>query len=681
MEFSPSFTYIASMFHNDPTLAGHPALQGWSPIIGIVTAIIGNVLISFALNIQRYAHIRLNQEHQQSHQASRTSRSVQSGYGTVHPLEDESWRGSPDRGSNVCLPGSPRRYYAGTDDDSSQDMDPLSTPDTLRSPASAASSKRPSTADNKDSEETQKTYLKSPYWWLGIILMTIGEAGNFIAYGFAPASIVSPLGVVALVSNCVIAPFMLKERFRQRDFIGVLVAVAGAVTVVLSAKSSEKKLDPDAIWYAITRWEFESYMGITVAFILVGMWSSAKYGDRTLIIDLGLVGLFGGYTALSTKGVASLLSYKLWHVLTFPITYILLLVLVVSALLQIKYINRALQRFDSTQVIPTQFVLFTLSVIIGSAVLYRDFRYATLDQVVMFVSGCGLTFLGVWAITSGRPRGGEEWEDGYHGRDEEQQESAVDAEREERYAEDTDDSDETYRTLSWRTARTQRIGTGTSGMFTAREHSSIRSAASTESEPPIQIPCRPLLWHERLFFTPEPNRTRPPPLTTMATTPAALTRTRTEPVSPSQQHLAPPSMNTPRSSSSRWSTPNLTPGPILPPLSNSLTAVIAATLRRGFVDGSPASRRRVDRVLAATPSPDPGMRPLLGASRRPRGLDAATSFGSGPSSPSPLKKALSSADALQRQPRVPSPSGFSPVRSRSLGSTLGDKGTKPEERQ
>ena len=29
--------------------------------------------------------------------------------------------------------------------------------------------------------------------------MTIGEAGNFLAYGFAPASIVSPLGVVALV--------------------------------------------------------------------------------------------------------------------------------------------------------------------------------------------------------------------------------------------------------------------------------------------------------------------------------------------------------------------------------------------------------------------------------------------------------------------------------------------------
>lgn len=110
----------------------------------------------------------------------------------------------------------------------------------------------------------------------------------------------------------------------------------------------------------------------------------------------------GGYTALSTKGVSSLLSYKLWHVITFGITYALVLVLVFSALMQIRYLNRALQRFDSTQVIPTQFVLFTLAVIIGSAVLYRDFESTTAAQAGKFVGGCALTFAGVYLITSGR---------------------------------------------------------------------------------------------------------------------------------------------------------------------------------------------------------------------------------------------------------------------------------------
>lgn len=88
--------------------------------------------------------------------------------------------------------------------------------------------------------------------------------------------------------------------------------------------------------------------------------------------------------------------------ITFPITYLLVSVLVFSALMQIRYINRALRRFDSTQVIPTQFVLFTLSVIVGSAILYRDFESFTAERATKFVGGCLMTFLGVYFITSGR---------------------------------------------------------------------------------------------------------------------------------------------------------------------------------------------------------------------------------------------------------------------------------------
>jgi magnesium transporter len=45
-----------------------------------------------------------------------------------------------------------------------------------------------------------------------------------------------------------------------------------------------------------------------------------------------------------------------------------------------------------------QFVLFTLSAIIGSAILYGDFRKANFHQVVTFLYGCAATFLGVFII-------------------------------------------------------------------------------------------------------------------------------------------------------------------------------------------------------------------------------------------------------------------------------------------
>jgi len=368
-----------------------------------VTAIIGNILISFALNTQRYAHIRL--ERKQAERVSdidksngKARQSDQLNEATKQGVKERSMNNRQDRDTDL---------EAGSTSDGRghDETDPL-IPRQQSQPTKASNECDPHNQhvsnEKTNDQGKRESYLKSPYWWVGIILMVIGEAGNFLAYGFAPASIVSPLGVVALISNCLIAPIMLHEQFRKQDVLGVLIAVGGAVTVVLSASGNNPKLGPDEIWDLIKRWEFLTYLVVTMTIIVILMIASNRYGHKTLAIDVGLVGLFGGYTALSTKGVASLLSYTLWRALTFPITYLLVAVLAITAVLQIKYVNRALQRFDSTQVIPTQFVMFTILVITGSAVLYRDFESTTASKVGQFVGGCALTFLGVWCLTSGR---------------------------------------------------------------------------------------------------------------------------------------------------------------------------------------------------------------------------------------------------------------------------------------
>lgn len=43
-------------------------------------------------------------------------------------------------------------------------------------------------------------------------------------------------------------------------------------------------------------------------------------------------------------------------------------------------------------------MLFTLSAVIGSAVLYKDFERATFHEMVTFTYGCGATFAGVFII-------------------------------------------------------------------------------------------------------------------------------------------------------------------------------------------------------------------------------------------------------------------------------------------
>ncbi|KAH7360867.1 magnesium transporter NIPA-domain-containing protein [Rhexocercosporidium sp. MPI-PUGE-AT-0058] len=630
-------------------------LQRWSSLIGIITAIIGNILISFALNIQRYAHIRLHEERMARKEKLKKIPKSSGGYGTTgtngHVTELDGENGG--EGDNLL-----------------------------------------SSSFNSDStdcsHEDHSNYLQSPYWWGGILLMTIGEAGNFLAYGFAPASIVSPLGVVALISNCVIAPIMLKERFRYRDFWGVVVAVGGAVTVVLSAKTEEKKFGPHEIWGAITTSAFEIYLGVTIGLIAVLIWASPKYGNKTILIDLGLVGLFGGYTALSTKGVASMLSSTLWRALTTPVTYALLAVLISTAVMQVKYVNKALQRFDSTQVIPVQFVMFTLSVIIGSAILYRDFEKATTENVSKFVGGCLLTFFGVFLITSGRPR-----------RDDEEEEEESDEEGEERivltdqeHAEEEARNEEDSRRRD--SIRKGSIFQNGDGAGDDQGSSSRRDSHVSFMEPPGR-PRTPRMYSNSSYKpsvrpTPSAQREETPLLKNPWKSPAdnilqpsahpGLQATLSSPVLPSEAQLSadannvltrtisqgnvhthpneqqpPPSPQPDRPvTPARHSISRMLPGPLLSPLSGGLSVVVADSLRRGMDPRSRSFRR-----------PRLGLRRTKSGSQRlsnPNMMDDEDQLGT-----SPLKYS----DQQEDVGASPGSAGSSRMtRARSLSNTLGD---------
>lgn len=224
-------------------------LKRWSSFIGIIVAIVGNLLISLALNIQKYAHVRLERAKERRRKFLRRSRrrlfnsrraANENGNGECS-LPSFSREGVGHEEVFIGDPASGLRGPMSLSTDSGHDDESSPDETSLLLPRSSHS-----TTSKEDGEEEVRSpdqqYLSSPYWWLGLVLMSIGECGNFLAYGFAPASIVSPLGVVALISNCVIAPMMLKEPFRGRDLMGVVVSICGAVTVVWSAEKEEVKV-------------------------------------------------------------------------------------------------------------------------------------------------------------------------------------------------------------------------------------------------------------------------------------------------------------------------------------------------------------------------------------------------------------------------------------------------------
>lgn len=265
-------------------------LRNWSSLIGIVTAIVGNVLIALALNVQRYAHIRLHRERARIKERARLAERR-----TASPEHNTSHYGALN---SIGAPADERprtSYFDGVDETTWGRNDRRSSHGVVLTGGGE---------EDDDQKAPASSYLRSPYWWLGQVLISLGEMGNFLAYGFAPASIVSPLGVVALISNCVIAPMLFKETFRQRDFWGVVIAVGGVVTVVLSANQQETKLEPHDVWLAITTLEFEIYLAVTGFLIVALMWISSTFHHRTILVDLGLVGLFGMFPLCFLAGAS-----------------------------------------------------------------------------------------------------------------------------------------------------------------------------------------------------------------------------------------------------------------------------------------------------------------------------------------------------------------------------------------
>nr|GLL23604.1 probable magnesium transporter NIPA6 isoform X3 [Ipomoea trifida] len=43
------------------------------------------------------------------------------------------------------------------------------------------------------------SYLQEPLWWAGMITMIVGEVANFVAYVYAPAVLVTPLGALSII--------------------------------------------------------------------------------------------------------------------------------------------------------------------------------------------------------------------------------------------------------------------------------------------------------------------------------------------------------------------------------------------------------------------------------------------------------------------------------------------------
>ena len=248
-----------------------------------------------------------------------------------------------------------------------------------------------------------------------------------LAYGFAPAAVVAPLGSVGVIVNEIVAVCCLKEPFRRRDLFGLMGIVGGVVMIIFGVPESDHKLTASTLTndFLSLPQSYGYLIGIVLTVALLIAYFEPRYARRHLLVWLLICSIISSITVIAARGFSSMLtsisedcssqtcvdgvlqppcSQTVGHWLFWVLGFMIAVTAVWSAI----YLNKAMMTFGNTEVVPVYYCTFTLASIVGSATVYNEFRGMEPWQGILFTFGCIFAFSGVWLITSNRNSSGSE---------------------------------------------------------------------------------------------------------------------------------------------------------------------------------------------------------------------------------------------------------------------------------
>ncbi|XP_048214890.1 NIPA-like protein 2 isoform X2 [Perognathus longimembris pacificus] len=255
-------------------------------------------------------------------------------------------------------------------------------------------------------QEHPKPFFRSMLWWGGVLLMAVGEIGNFAAYGVAPITLIAPLGCMSVTGSAIISVLFLKENLRASDLLGITLAFTGTYLLVNFAPNITQAISARTVQYYFVGWQFLLYVILEILVFCILLYFYKRKGMTHIAILLALVALLASVTAISVKAVSGMITFSMTDKmqLTYPIFYIMLIIMIASCVFQVKFLNQATKLYTTTTVVPVNHIFFTTSAIIAGIVFYQEFLGAAFLTVFIYVLGCFLSFLGVFLVTRNREK-------------------------------------------------------------------------------------------------------------------------------------------------------------------------------------------------------------------------------------------------------------------------------------
>ncbi|KAL7080059.1 hypothetical protein ACQ4LE_000003 [Meloidogyne hapla] len=244
-------------------------------------------------------------------------------------------------------------------------------------------------------------YLKEWLWWMGVITMGIGEACNFAAYAFAPASLVTPMGALSVLVTAVLSSRMLKERLNLLGKIGCAICLLGSTSIVIHSPKEEEVSSMSELAEKMRDPVFITYVAVVFAITIVFVFYAApRYGHTNILVYISICSLVGSLSVISVKGLGLAIKESITTREQFTnwLTWFWLLAVLSCISIQLVYLNKSLDIYNTSMVTPIYYVFFTSFVILASSILYKEWSCLGASDVIGNVIGFLTTIIGIFQM-------------------------------------------------------------------------------------------------------------------------------------------------------------------------------------------------------------------------------------------------------------------------------------------
>ncbi|KAH7219456.1 magnesium transporter [Fusarium oxysporum] len=250
-------------------------------------------------------------------------------------------------------------------------------------------------------------HLKTPTWWIGFAALAIGELGNFAAYAFAPAILVTPFGAVSVLTGAILGRYFLNETLGILGKIGVFICLLGTTQIVFHAPPNEDIRSIEQISQHAVQLGYLIYMGVVITFSIVMIRSVAPtYGKSYPLVYISVCSAVGSIAIVAIKafGIALKLTLAGDDQFSHLSTYGFMVFMLVCVIIQLYYFNKTLALFPLSIVNPLYYISFTTATLLSSSILFGGLTTVGIVNTLSSICGLLLIFAGVFLLQTENAR-------------------------------------------------------------------------------------------------------------------------------------------------------------------------------------------------------------------------------------------------------------------------------------